>query len=242
MHSKSTNFAVFSELGQFPMLISVIARCINFWIHTIQSSNESLLSEAYWEQCNNPVLKSSWLSFVKNVITDLRFSHVWNNQSTFNASALLTCIKTKLKERFISFWGLKINSTIGMDKLRTYRLSTQQFGFEKYLEVLPDRKIRKALAAFRISAHKLQIERGRYSGQNLEDRLCSACNVVQDEVHLFCDCIEDLTPRNQFLQIFNGQNTNNAVSNKDHFINLMSSTDENTLKSIGLFISACNIS
>ena len=58
------------------MLISVIAGCINFWIHTIQSNNESLLSEAYWEQCNNPVLKSSWLSFVKNVLTDLRFSHV----------------------------------------------------------------------------------------------------------------------------------------------------------------------
>ena len=242
VHSKATNFAVFSELGQFPMLISVIARCINFWIHTIQSSNESLLSEAYWEQCNHPVLKSSWLSFVKNVLTDIGFSHVWNNQSTFNASTLLTCIKTKLKERFISFWGLKINSTIGMDKLRTYRLIKQQFGFEKYLEVLPDRKLRKALAAFRISAHKLQIERGRYSGQNFEDRLCSACNIVEDEVHLFCNCIKYLTPRNQFLQIFSGQNTNKAVSNKDHFINLLTSADENTLKSIGLFISACNIS
>ena len=112
VNSKATNFAVFSELGQFSMLIPVIARCINFWIHTIQSSNESLMSEAYWEQCNNPVLKSSWLRFIKYVLTDLGFSHVWNNQSTFNASALLTCIKTKLKERFISFWGLKINSAI----------------------------------------------------------------------------------------------------------------------------------
>ena len=65
VHSKATNFAVFSELGQFPMLISVIARCINFWIHTIQSSNESLLSEAYWEQCNNPVLKKLMVQFCK---------------------------------------------------------------------------------------------------------------------------------------------------------------------------------
>ena len=68
VNSKATNFAVFSELGQFSMLISVIARCINFWIHTIQSSNESLMSEAYWEQCNNPVLKSSWLRFIKYVL------------------------------------------------------------------------------------------------------------------------------------------------------------------------------
>ena len=56
-----------------------------------------------------------------------------------------------------------------MDKLRTYRLIKQQFGFEKYLKVLSDRKLRMVLAAFRISAHKLQIERGRYSSQNLED-------------------------------------------------------------------------
>ena len=80
------------------MLISIIARCINFWIYTIQSSNESLLSEAYWGQCNNPISKSLWLSFVKNVIFYLGFSHVWNNQSTFNTSARPTYIKTIVKE------------------------------------------------------------------------------------------------------------------------------------------------
>ena len=88
-----------------------------------------------------------------------------------------------------------------MDKLRTYRLVKQQFGFLKYLEVLPDRKLCKALAAFRISSYKLQIEHGRYSGQNLEDRLCSACNVVEEEIHLICDGIKCPTPHNQFLQI-----------------------------------------
>ena len=32
-----------------------------------------------------------------------------------------------------------MNSIDGLDKLRTYRLIKQQFGFEKYLEVLPDK-------------------------------------------------------------------------------------------------------
>ena len=52
-----------------------------------------------------------------------------------------------------------------MDKLRTYKLIKHKFELEKYLEVLPDRKQRKALTAFRISSHKLQIERGRCSGK-----------------------------------------------------------------------------
>ena len=87
----------------------------------------------------------------------------------------------------------------------------------------------------------LQIERGRYSDQKLEGRIFSACNVVEDEIHLCCDCIKYLTSRYQFFQNFNGQNINSAMSNNDHFISLMISTDEDTLKSICLFISACNI-
>ena len=47
VHSKASNFAVYSELGQFPLIISVIASVIDFWIHTLQSGNESLISQAY---------------------------------------------------------------------------------------------------------------------------------------------------------------------------------------------------
>ena len=81
----------------------------------------------------------------------------------FRRTSLLTCIKKKLKERFLSFWNKRLNSDDGMEKFRTYKLMKQKFELEPYLEVLTDRKQRKALTAFRISAHKLQIERGRYS-------------------------------------------------------------------------------
>ena len=104
VNSKACNFAVISELGQFPMLISILTSCINFWLHTIQSNKDSLISKAYQEQMNDSGVKCMWLQSVKNILFDLGFSHVWANQSTFNPSALLYSIKTKLKEKFISFW------------------------------------------------------------------------------------------------------------------------------------------
>ena len=55
-----------------------------------------------------------------------------------------------------------MNSEVGMDKLRTYKMIKHKFELKKYLEILQDRKQRKSITAFRISAHKLQIERGRY--------------------------------------------------------------------------------
>ena len=241
VHSKSSNFAVYSELGQFPLIISAIASCINFWIHTVQSGSESIISKAYLEQLNSPSLKSTWLCFIKNILTDLGFSHVWENQGTFNITSLVTCIKAKLKERFILYWEKRINSDVGMDKLRTYKLIKKTFKIEKYLEILPDRKQRKSLAAFRISAHQLQIERGRYSGKKIEERLCIICNEIEDEVHVFCDCIKYQPLRTKMYQSI-GKPLCNFVPNREIFISLMTSTDENTLKSVGIFVSSCNIS
>ena len=65
VHSEASDFGVYSELGQFPLIISVIASCINFWLHTVQSKSKSLISEAYWEQLNNSGVKSLWLIFLK---------------------------------------------------------------------------------------------------------------------------------------------------------------------------------
>ena len=53
VNSKACNFAVISELGQFPMLIYILISCINFWLHTIQSNKDSLISKAYQEQMND---------------------------------------------------------------------------------------------------------------------------------------------------------------------------------------------
>ena len=65
--------------------------------------------------------KSIWLQFVKFLLNDLGFSHVWNNQYTFNAPALLSSVTNfKLKERFVSFWKRRLSSEEGMKKIRTY--------------------------------------------------------------------------------------------------------------------------
>ena len=119
VHSNACNFAVISELGQFPLIFSILTSCVNFWLHIIQSNTDSLLQKAYQEQMNGSNDKSIWLQFVKSLLYDLGFSHVWNNQYTFNASVLLSSVKNKLKERFVSFWKKRLSSEEGMKKKRT---------------------------------------------------------------------------------------------------------------------------
>lgn len=242
MHSKASNFAVLSELGQYPLIISAIVSCINFWLHAMQSSASSLIYKAYWEQYNNSCSKTLWLNFVKNILCDLGFSHVWENQCTFKSSSLLLCIKNKLKERYELFWEKHMKSDEKMVKLRTYKLIKKQFGLEKYLEDLNDRKHRKALSAFRISAHKLNIERGRYLNQKVEDRLCTNCKVIEDEVHVLCQCNKYQMSRNQMYQIILDKKINMKRANKEIFIDILTSSDSDVLKAVGLFVFTCNVS
>ena len=64
VHSKACNFAAFSELGRFPLLLSTITGCLNFWLHMIQSDNETLISKAYLEQYNSSPDKCHWLKHI----------------------------------------------------------------------------------------------------------------------------------------------------------------------------------
>ena len=109
---------MFSELGKFPLIISVIARCIKFWLHVVKSSDKSLSSKAYLEQfrcCCCFFLSFFYFFFggggargkggqiCKTVLTELGFTDVWENQVSFHSLALISCIKNKLKERYLFF-------------------------------------------------------------------------------------------------------------------------------------------
>ena len=98
--------------------------------------------------------------------------------STFNCGLLLASIKDKLKERFILFWKHRMLGDETKKKLRTYRLLKHNFGIEPYLVDIHDKSIRKCFSSFRISTHRLRIERGRYVGEKTEDRLCISCNNI----------------------------------------------------------------
>ena len=75
-----------------------------------------------------------------------------------------------------------------MKKSRTYRLMKPDFGLELYLEDKHDKSVRKCISSFRISTHRLRIERCRYLGEKPEDRSCNACNSIEDETHFLCQC------------------------------------------------------
>ena len=93
------------------------------------------------------------------------------------------------KLKYDILWRSEIHDTrenkkIG-NKLRIYCSFKNNIILNKYLLILNDEQ-RVLYTKFRISAHKLEIEKGRYRyiGLKVEDRICQLCkNDITDEVH-----------------------------------------------------------
>ena len=89
-------------------------------------------------------------------------------------------------------------------RLNTYCIFKHTFNLEPYLDNITNKRFRIALSRFRLSSHKLEIQRGRYHTIDSENRICEICNLkaIENEYHfvLVCPLYRDI--RTQYLTSF----------------------------------------
>jgi hypothetical protein len=88
------------------------------------------------------------------------------------------------------------------DKLRTYVKFKYIFQKESYLNSIKNTAERALFTNFRISAHSLEIELGRYRNTPAEARLCPHCdlNKVDTEIHFLLECPKYQNLRNDLIK------------------------------------------
>jgi hypothetical protein len=198
VHRKASNAAVRGELGKYPSIIYVIKQVVKNWLRIASYRKDSLLYDTYL--CNLQMVfegKNCWLLKLYNIVSEtLGFKHLWENQGLrINGARQIYKIVSNLQHIFEFQWKNEINkrpdpTTGSGSKLRTYSKFKKTFEYEKYL----DFKKRKEITKLRISAHRLEVEVGRYRPKKgrvkPEERVCKFCDLgkVEDEMHVVMVC------------------------------------------------------
>ena len=184
VHSKSSNIGCWGETGRAPLIYEVCKLSMDFFTRAKDSDNV-LVSAAFQEQAN---LDLPWYSNLSKLINKYQF------QANLRANAKQSTLITHLmKEEFVDNWK---QAKADSPKLEFYNKIKSEFGPEKYLTLVRDPEARKSLTRFRISAHNLFIERGRYETPIIPraDRTCIFCSVnfgaksIEDEHHVLVGC------------------------------------------------------
>ena len=240
VNKKSSNIAVTSELGRYPLYFYIILSMLKYY-HRLHNSTNMLLHNAYIcckELHNNNV--NTWFSSIEYILNKLGISTSCDLKTGIHS--FTKWIKDKLYKNYLNFWRDHRNEIIQTEKgkLNTYFSLKTEFGFEKYLH-LKDFKLRQVICKIRISAHPLRIETDRYKKNyvNRTLRKCLYCNLnkIEDEIHFVTECPLYDTQRNDFFTEISSKCKNfYNLDNSSKFVWLFTQENLDMCKSLGCYL------
>lgn len=233
VHKKTTNIALLSEVGKYPIILKVYLNIFKYWIRLLNNPS-NLLKEALkinmkYEEVGN----LSWSRTVTYLF------HVTKTIPLGTDAKIMKNFKMNLEKLFLEWWKSQAVTT-GENKLDFYFQHKKNFAFEKYLDNIP-RDTRMYLTRLRLSSHCFPIEVQRYKDIERKDRLCDICDLEEtgDENHylLRCPNRQICEVRNYFFDKIKQKNIQfTQLSNKNIIDYCMCMQDINIQKMVAVFI------
>ena len=171
----TTNDLVYFELGRLPLYISRKLRIIKYWLKLRKSENCILKACLAQRILDN----DEWIISIKNELNTLGLMYIFEGNFVHENNVFFI-----IKSRF--------NDVYQQNMLSRIQNTTRGALYKHlvYLQKSLNPTYRKYLSKFRLSAHSLNIEKGRYNNTNRRDRICTLCNSsdIEDEFHFILKC------------------------------------------------------
>lgn len=233
---------VLGELGRYPLSISIKLQIIKYWLRLLSLPEHWLVKKAYllslYLDINNFV---SWASLVREILQETSLNVFYNNENFVPRNNIVAMIENRLKLLYKDVWR---QNCINSEKLTLlhYNIFKSEFVLEPYLLNVKNFYDRISFSQLRLSSHKLHIETGRYVRPKIDrcNRLCNACNQVEDEKHLLLHCQKFVVARNfMFNTVSTYHNNFSRMSDHGKYIFLLSNAECTIQCSLAKFIRNC---
>jgi hypothetical protein len=239
------------ELGRLPMFLFIVKSTLKYLIHLNDVKDERPLLNAALEEDKVLCLSKSWYRKLEKLVSFFNF-----NLDGMPTVKCINKIHFNMKESYINYWRNLLGDVETEDgRLYLYRKIKTNFKMEPYLGQIGKFKLRRSVTAFRISAHKLEIETGRYVRDlnapgvrghmpniKREDRFCTLCydeskiKVTGDEQHAMLHCPHYFDARKKlFDQIESLCKNFKHLDDRDKLIYILTCEDESIIK-VGRFL------
>ena len=191
---KQTNTdGVLLETGMIPLYLVAIKSATKNWERILQGKANRLLtiSNNYSTEQHLP-----WTSNIRQIFTSNEMLQEYLQKTNESEERRYGPISNKLFKKLVEmFHETTLSAIQTSSKMKTLALLKSTPGKEQYLSDITNSKHRSALTRLRLSAHRLEIETGRYTvpKTQAENRYCAHCQfegnkAVEDEIHFLIKC------------------------------------------------------
>jgi len=245
VHRNSSNIASRAELGMYPIDIDISIRTVKYWLRLKQLdfSTHPLQVDALLCQQSIPnnSRKKYWLQHVKEILDNTGYSYLWNSMnSQLDNKHICTSLRKRLEDIYIQTFSHRLSTDNG--KLRFFKKLKKGYSMETYLTLLDKFEVRSAMCKLRISAHPLEIERGRYKKLPVGERTCNHCMAkpVEDEIHFISNCLSNDQERKElFEEACKFHKNFQTLTDENKTITLLTSHNPRIIEKVGHFVFHC---
>lgn len=197
LNKKASNHATRSEIGNFPVQITIIKQILNYYQYLNAKDDSSVVKQALHIMHEiSPKLSNS---YIDNIHQILKFCDSACTEQGIAHS--VSHIVLQLQSKYSNYWKTKIEASTRLDFFSKIK---QEFKEDQFLNDVKNFDLKKDYYKFRTSNHALFIETGRYCRPVLsrEKRTCKFCNNndIEDEMHLLFKCTLYADLRQTFMQ------------------------------------------
>ena len=190
---KSTpSCSVYKELNVTKLQCSRLTRILKFWLKVIKLPNNDpvkiiydlLLKDATENNMDN------WASLVRDMLTTRGFGNVWVNQFVNNENSFVSEFKQRVQDNFFQENNNLIRNLSDNRLYKHLAFHNEEIGMSSYLTEIKEKYLRTAVTKLILGSHNFMVERGKWvlPKRDYLDRLCNACQVVEDEYHVVIEC------------------------------------------------------
>ena len=246
VHKNTTNIAVLSELGRYPMSHDIHKQMVKYLLRFEDMAENRLAKIAFEEQKRNSTKNTHWVSKVKCFLDKMGLSFIHNthkarkNPGQINHMSVIS--RNRENEIFEQNLIQKIDEKIAENrgKLLFFGGLKRHFGREDYLHMYNE-NLRKQITQLRLSSHKLEIEMGRHNDIEREERICNYCRMgrIESEEHFLFECPNYAKEREHFrAQLLSHNKTfGNEMGGRKLLNKIFRSKDNTVFTLLGNFIS-----
>ena len=151
-------------------------------------------------------------------------------QGVGDVNCFISIVKQRISDIYVQNWITELQQTTRGKNYCIYGI----FRFQPYLNVVNISKLRFEFTRLRVSAHRLEVEAGRWHKPEktpYENRKCKHCNVLEDEFHFLLECPVFNSLRKQYIRRYYWNRTNMIK-----FIELLQTDNAKTIKNLATFI------
>jgi hypothetical protein len=150
-------------LARFPLSLFRKIRITKYWFK-IRNNPDLLMYKLYNMKTLRGDYINTWSINVKQLLDSLGFSYLF--ESNIVSKLQIESVVRQLFDIYLQNWYENLRNSPKLDCYATFK---QNFNLEPYIKCIKTKNL--LLTRFRCSAHKLNIEEGRYRNINRENRL-----------------------------------------------------------------------